>query len=151
MNDDLRGNDSRDQNRGRYQGRKTHKYGGNQNGAYSPSTSYNYSQSNHGRAQGEGNQQHPRRRNDRYRRESMNTSEKLVRQNESIIKLLREIRDRMPKPEETPPNREGAVTPGDRPSRHEGKSSYDAPQEAPAESEQEDVVEQIGNHLPADS
>lgn len=42
--------------------------------------------------------QHPRRRTDRFKRESLNLSEKLIRQNDVIIRLLKEIRDRLPKP-----------------------------------------------------
>jgi hypothetical protein len=61
---------------------------------YSPSTSYNYSP-----ATGvTGGQQHPRRRNDRFKRESLNLSDKVVKQNDMIIRLLREIRDRLPPP-----------------------------------------------------
>ncbi len=63
---------------------------------YSPSISYNYSpQSGYN-----GNSQmNPRRRNDRYRRESLNSSERVVRQNDIIIRLLKEIRDRLPAPD----------------------------------------------------
>jgi hypothetical protein len=61
---------------------------------YSPSTSYNYSP-----ATGvTGGQQHPRRRNDRFKRESLNLSDQVVKQNDMMIRLLREIRDRLPPP-----------------------------------------------------
>jgi hypothetical protein len=62
---------------------------------YSPSISYNYSpQSGYN-----GNSQmHPRRRNDRFRRESLNSNERLIRQNDIMIRLLKEIRDRLPEP-----------------------------------------------------
>jgi hypothetical protein len=61
---------------------------------YSPSTSYNYSP-----ATGvTGGQQHPRRRNDRFKRESLNLSDKVAKQNDIIIRLLKEIRDRLPPP-----------------------------------------------------
>lgn len=72
------------------------------NYTYSPSTNYNY---NHGaNYSGNGyngngyNGQHPRRRNDRYKRETVNSSERIVKQNDLIIKLLKEIRDRLPAP-----------------------------------------------------
>jgi hypothetical protein len=61
---------------------------------YSPSTAFNYSP-----ATGfNGGQQHPRRRNDRFKRESINLSDKVARQNDVIIRLLKEIRDRLPAP-----------------------------------------------------
>jgi hypothetical protein len=65
---------------------------------YSPSTSYNYG--HHG-GYG-GMQQHPRRRADRFKRESLNLNDKVVKQNDLIIRLLKEIRDRLP----LPPNQE---------------------------------------------
>lgn len=61
---------------------------------YSPSTSYNYG--HHGGYN--GMQQHPRRRADRFKRETINQSDKLVKQNDLIIRLLKEIRDRLPPP-----------------------------------------------------
>jgi hypothetical protein len=64
------------------------------NGNYSPSTSFRYA-SGQNSFQGTGNQ-HPRRRNDRFRRESLNHSDKIVKQNDTIIRLLKEIRDRLP-------------------------------------------------------
>jgi hypothetical protein len=61
---------------------------------YSPSTSYNYGhQGGYG-----GMQQHPRRRADRFKRESINLNDKVVKQNDIIIRLLKEIRDRLPAP-----------------------------------------------------
>ncbi len=61
---------------------------------YSPSTSYNYSP-----ATGfNGGQQHPRRRNDRFKRETLNLTDRVVKQNDVIIRLLKEIRDRLPPP-----------------------------------------------------
>ncbi len=61
---------------------------------YSPSTAFNYSP-----ATGyNGGQQHPRRRNDRFKRESLNLNDRIVKQNEMIIRLLKEIRDRLPAP-----------------------------------------------------
>jgi hypothetical protein len=43
-------------------------------------------------------QQHPRRRVDRFKRESLNSNDKVTRQNDLIIRLLKEIRDRLPPP-----------------------------------------------------
>jgi hypothetical protein len=60
----------------------------------SPSTSYNYNSGN-GYA---GQQQHPRRRVDRFKREAINYSERIMKQNDLIIRLLKEIRDRLPAP-----------------------------------------------------
>ena len=60
---------------------------------YSPSTSYNYSP-----AAGFNGGQNPRRRNDRFKRESLNMSDRTVKQNDLIIRLLKEIRDRLPPP-----------------------------------------------------
>ena len=85
----------RNQNAGNnYSGRKqsVHKYGDNKGKNYSPSASYNY-QNSQGRGQGQGYQQHPRRRIDRYKRENFNFSDKLIKQNDIIIRLLKEIRD----------------------------------------------------------
>jgi hypothetical protein len=62
---------------------------------YSPSISYNYSPQT---GYNGNSQMHPRRRNDRYRRESLNSSERVIRQNDIIIRLLKEIRDRLPEP-----------------------------------------------------
>jgi hypothetical protein len=63
---------------------------GNSGGGFN----YNYNQSN----SFNGQQQHPRRRTDRFKRESLNTNDKIFRQNDIIIRLLKEIRDRLPPP-----------------------------------------------------
>lgn len=65
----------------------------------SPSSTYNYN-STAGYNQGNGfsGQQHPRRRIDRFKRESINYNDRMIRQNDSIIRLLKEIRDRLPAP-----------------------------------------------------
>jgi hypothetical protein len=61
---------------------------------YSPSTSYNYSP-----ATGfNGGQQHPRRRNDHFKRDTSNMSDRIAKQNDIIIRVLKEIRDRLPPP-----------------------------------------------------
>jgi hypothetical protein len=61
---------------------------------YSPSTAFNYSPA----AGYNGGQQHPRRRNDRFKRESPNLTDRVVKQNDIIIRVLKEIRDRLPQP-----------------------------------------------------
>jgi hypothetical protein len=65
----------------------------------SPSTTYNYnSNAGYNQGNGFGSQQHPRRRIDRFKRESINYNDRMIRQNDSIIRLLKEIRDRLPAP-----------------------------------------------------
>jgi len=75
---------------------------------YSPSTSYNYGHQGGRQGGGQGGyggmQQHPRRRADRFKRESINLNDKVVKQNDIIIRLLKEIRDRLP----PPPNQDPA-------------------------------------------
>jgi hypothetical protein len=78
------------------------KYQDNKNQNYTPSMSFGH--------QGAGynamNQQ-PRRRTDRFKREALNYNERIVHQNDIIIRLLKEIRDRLPPP---PP---GTVSPSE--------------------------------------
>jgi hypothetical protein len=62
---------------------------------YSPSTSFNYSPQS---GYNGGGQMHPRRRVDHFRRETVNTSDRTIKQNDMIIRLLKEIRDRLPEP-----------------------------------------------------
>jgi hypothetical protein len=65
----------------------------------SPSSTYNYnSNAGYNQNNGFGGQQHPRRRIDRFKRETINYSDRIIRQNDSIIRLLKEIRDRLPAP-----------------------------------------------------
>ncbi|MBD3322202.1 MAG: hypothetical protein GF350_13975 [Chitinivibrionales bacterium] len=74
---------------------------------YSPSTSYNYNPGsghrdhshNHNHNHSSHSQQHhPRRRGDRFKREMMQMAEKMIKQNNAVIKLLNDIRDRLPEP-----------------------------------------------------
>jgi hypothetical protein len=69
-------------------------------GSGGPNYNYNYNNSGGGyNSGGYSNQgQHPRRRVDRFKRESLNSSDRLLRQNDIIIRLLKEIRDRLPPP-----------------------------------------------------
>jgi hypothetical protein len=64
---------------------------------YSPSTSYNYSPQSG--FNGGNSQMFQRRRppqDQRFRRDVPNPNDRLVRQNDIIIRLLKEIRDRLP-------------------------------------------------------
>ncbi len=100
MNDESQWNNNRNKNKGsNYSGRKQSepKYTDNKGNNYSPSASYNYKQN--GRGQGQNYQQHPRRRIDRYKRESINTTDRVIKQNDIIIKLLKEIRDNLAGPQ----------------------------------------------------
>jgi len=86
---------------------------GDKGGGYSPSHSFghgsggynnngNYNNSGNYNNAGGYNSQHqnnPRRRVDRFKRDTYNHSERLVKQNDIIIRLLKEIRDRLPAPE----------------------------------------------------
>lgn len=101
MNEESQWNNSRNQSQGSsYPARKPmgQKYGDANQGTYSPSSNYNYSQNGHGRNQGQNYQQPIRRRSDRFKKDYPNNNEKLLRQNDIIIRLLKEIRDRLPEP-----------------------------------------------------
>jgi hypothetical protein len=77
------------------QGRKPLPPNKYQDNRYSPSANYNYNYKGNG---GFSSQQQ-RRRIDRYnKRDNGNSSERLLRQNDLIIRLLKEIRDRLPPP-----------------------------------------------------
>lgn len=77
--------------------------------AYSPSTNYNYgnqsshgSHGNHGNS-GFGNQQHQRRKPGQFKRDNHGGgSDRIAKQNDVIIRLLKEIRDRLPAPAVVP-------------------------------------------------
>ncbi|MBN1307624.1 MAG: hypothetical protein JXA18_06895 [Chitinispirillaceae bacterium] len=93
------------------------------NHVYSPSTNYNYNgnQSQHGNHGNFGNQnfnnQHPqRRKSNQFKRDGHGLNERLAKQNDVIIRLLKEIRDRLPAPavvpvESTEPNQEHVEEP----------------------------------------
>ncbi len=76
---------------------------------YSPSTNYNYggNQNMHGNhsAAGYGNQQHHQRRKpNQFKRDGyVGAGDRLAKQNDIIIKLLKEIRDRLPPPPQADP------------------------------------------------
>jgi hypothetical protein len=87
--------------------RPSPKFGGDPSDPnYSPSTSYNYSPGA-GNYQSSQNQQHPRRRTDRFKREAFNFNDRVVKQNDLIIRLLKEIRDRLPPREGGAPGHAG--------------------------------------------
>ncbi len=66
---------------------------------YSPSTSYNYSPQT---GYAGNSQMYQRRRPERFRREGPSPYDRLARQNDIIIRLLKEIRDRLPEPQNPP-------------------------------------------------
>jgi hypothetical protein len=66
------------------------------NSRYGPSPSYNYNYNTN--ASFPSQQQHMRRKMERFKRDNGNLSERLMRQNDLIIRLLKEIRDRLPPP-----------------------------------------------------
>jgi hypothetical protein len=65
-----------------------------QENRFSRSASFNYNSGAGFSAQ----QQHPKRRTDRFKREALNHNDRLLKQNDMIIRLLTEIRDRLPPP-----------------------------------------------------
>lgn len=79
--------------------------------AYSPSMNYNYNgnqaqhgnhgnhstHGNHGNS-GFNNQQNQRRKPNQFKRDNHGVNDRLVKQNDIIIRLLKEIRDRLPEP-----------------------------------------------------
>jgi hypothetical protein len=76
------------------QGRKSipSKY---QDNRYSPSANYNYNSNGGFPSQ----QQYQRRRIDnRFKKDNVNYNDRIMRQNDLIIRLLKEIRDRLPSP-----------------------------------------------------
>ena len=79
-------------------------YNGKSHG-YNSNSNYSYGNSMYNGNSGSGyngqQQQHPRRRVDRFKRESISYNERIVKQNDTIIRLLKEIRDRLPAPENT--------------------------------------------------
>ena len=75
------------------------------NQVYSPSTNYNYNgnQSPHGNHGGYGNpnysnQHNQRRKPNQFKRDNHGAGDRLAKQNDVIIRLLKEIRDRLPAP-----------------------------------------------------
>lgn len=79
---------------------------------YSPSSNYNYGNgnshgnSNHGNhgnsSGGGGSKPHHRKPGPPFKREGHGSSDKLIKQNDLIISLLKEIRDRLPAPPNAP-------------------------------------------------
>ncbi len=97
MNDDRQwGNNKSQKNGSKYPRQKQpgQKFNDNKGDNYSPSTSYNYQ---NGKTRN-NSKNLPRRRIDRYKRESIGSFDRLIKQNDTVIKLLKEIRDRLPVP-----------------------------------------------------
>ncbi|MFP4416780.1 MAG: hypothetical protein ACLFSB_05880 [Chitinispirillaceae bacterium] len=69
---------------------------------YSPSASYNYNGGNyqHQSAQSPSSRRRPDRNNNGKRHSNNAQAERLVKQNDMIIRLLKEIRDRLPEPQQ---------------------------------------------------
>ncbi len=81
-----------DKNHNSYGSGQSYNYGNqsyNGNSHYNNGNSYN---NNH------NNQMNQRRRPDRFKRDNYNNNDRLIKQNDIIIRLLKEIRDRLPAP-----------------------------------------------------
>ncbi len=83
------------------------KYNDKTHNVYGPAQNFNYgNQSYNGNSHYNGNsfngnhnnQQNQRRRTDRFKRDNYNHNDRLIKQNDIIIRLLKEIRDRLPAP-----------------------------------------------------
>lgn len=79
----------------------------NEKHSYSPSANYSYNYNGNGNSQGYGNHQpqshsKPRRPDNKFKGGGghHSSNDKLIKQNDQIIKLLKEIRDRLPPPPE---------------------------------------------------
>jgi hypothetical protein len=105
----------------------------------SPSTSYNYN----GNSSYSNQQQHPRRRVDRFKRESLNSTDRLLRQNDIIIRLLKEIRDRLPPPP-------AAVRPEGETDEMERTDAPGMDQPEPADGNDGDAYNSAGETMDAD-
>ncbi len=86
---------------------------------YSPSMNYNYNSnqpqhgnhgnhSNHGNSN-YGNQQHQRRKPAPFKRDNHGANDRIVKQNDIIIRLLKEIRDRLPEPPKVESENDGEI------------------------------------------
>jgi hypothetical protein len=81
------------------------KYNDKNHNSYNPGQNYNYgNQSYNGNSHYNvgnsfnNNQNNQRRRTDRFKRDNYNHNDRLIKQNDIIIRLLKEIRDRLPAP-----------------------------------------------------
>jgi hypothetical protein len=74
---------------------------------YSPSPSYNYNYNTNSQY---SSQQHTRKKFDRFKRDNGNLNDRIMRQNDLIIRLLKEIRDRLPPPAPVQPSAVEAET-----------------------------------------
>lgn len=129
------------------QGRKSFqpKY---QDTRYSPSTSFNYNSNS-----SYPSSQHSRKRFDRFKRDgtgnnsSSGSNERLLRQNDLIIRLLKEIRDRLPPPPAVPASAlvEAVETTDVVPQNGQGEVEVAERTEAPKMEQQEPDPAEVGN------
>jgi hypothetical protein len=113
----------------------------------SPSPSYNY---NYNTNSGYSSQQHMRRKIDRFKRDTGNGTgngnERLMRQNDLIIRLLKEIRDRLPPPPVSAPV---SVSSGDAETEHQNGQAETADTERQAQPQAPEAVSQGATTGPA--
>lgn len=133
------------------QGRKPYVPNKFSDNRYSPSSNYNHSYNSVGGGYGNPQQQHPKRKIERFKRDSVNYNERLARQNDIIIRVLKEIRDRLPAP---PPSAAQPSPEGEAESAHQDGSAEetrktDAMPAAAEEMPTEDV--EIGNEMSSDA
>ncbi|MDO5575625.1 MAG: hypothetical protein Q4F84_00985, partial [Fibrobacter sp.] len=79
----------------------------NKNHSYSPSASYNYGNSSqYGSSMSQSSQHHSRNKPQRpgFNKGTSGKDDRLIKQNDMIIRLLKEIRDRLPEPEKCQDN-----------------------------------------------
>jgi hypothetical protein len=110
---------------------------------YGNSGGYNYGYNSQNQGGYNNGQQHPRRRTDRFKRESINMNDKITRQNDIIIRLLKEIRDRLPPPP-------SVTTDGAEPLMHQEQTPREQqPEMLLAQNEpQESIPEALIEHAP---
>ncbi len=131
------------------------RYGSNENryntgdNRYGSNPNYNAYGYNKNTNPGFSTGQYQHKKIDRFRRDPVNYTEKLVRQNDLIIRLLKEIRDRLPAP---------ATIPGAEPeaailnNRFEEADQAELPQEeAPSPSGEEATDQDVADASPGNS
>ncbi len=84
----------------KYNDKSHNAYGSGQNYSYGNQSFNGNSHFNGGNSfnNSHNNQQNQRRRTDRFKRDNYNHNDRLAKQNDIIIRLLKEIRDRLPAP-----------------------------------------------------
>lgn len=102
-----------------------------QDNRYSPSANYNYNSNGGFPPQ----QQYQRRRIDnRFKKDNVNYNERIMRQNDLIIRLLKEIRDRLPSPPVPAPSENTDVDSARTGGRIEAAERIDSPRPEQPES-----------------